>query len=250
MTRLQLRLLWLCVVAVIVLAGLATTTTVSVSPNYWTTLQAKLTADRAAVAGSPGNESCMEELGVDLWLAGKWTKAMPWLWAARNGYAHHLRSGYDSDFERSTLRLADFCVDDNDFKQAQDIYRQLAKYDMVQEGPDTARLARDYNNIGLCAFLMAQAKKESKEREQLLNSALDQYRQAERIFAKKGLEDQLVGNRQNQALVLRDLGRNDESQRLSDVVQNKMEGWHSALKQVSFEERTDTVTHRSVGLDE
>ena len=184
--------------------------------GYAQTLDRMIRKDRADLAKHPHSGAALEALGLDLWLGESWQEALQCLKQAQSGYAN-------ADFARCTQRIGDCAIDANDFPQARLAYMQLAENDLASEGSLSAKLARDYNNIGLCDFLMSQSKVPSKECTDLLNRSLDYYRKAEKIFAARPENAaQLAFNQQNQALALLELGRKDEADRLTDMVQSRL----------------------------
>jgi tetratricopeptide (TPR) repeat protein len=177
--------------------------------NYYEDLRRKESALKASSSIKNDFET-RKEYALTLWQSGKLDEAAKQLKDLWLEAAARQRSGCDEEFVSVARALSNVYQDMGGFDSAGKCYQSILEYELPRMPSDDPRLATEYNNIGLCHYLQAEATDAKIDRAREFNLALTSFRQAEKIWKLHQTRRQdIMLNLHNQLVVLSELG--DES---------------------------------------
>ena len=133
------------------------------------------------------------------------------------------------DFVRNGLNLAGIYQDRGAFKEALQSYEGILQYERSRLGEKDVRVARDYNNLGICTYLESQTIIDASKRQEMCASALEQYKRAESVFRQfPTAQSQLLYCLQSQQLAYQEMGDRDRAQQLREQVEKTLDSWRHA----------------------
>jgi tetratricopeptide (TPR) repeat protein len=175
----------------------------------------------AKLKNSPVNSAqyleWQDELGMVYWQQKKWLDADRVFRATQVVLKAQAKPDpYAQSYVTVTEHLAGLCRDRGQFFFAIDLYKEILAYDEHAAKVDDQKLARDYANIGVVQYFNALSTEDKNVRQTYFVDSQDKLQKSIDLYTKAlGPNSQQVGNElATQALVLRDMGREGEAERV------------------------------------
>lgn len=129
-------------------------------------------------------------------------------------------SHYKDQFVQAQQKMIDLLLNQSSYLQAVKCSEDLLKAEMAQKPQQLAAIAQDHNNLAVATHLEAltiptASPEQRKSRVQYLNSAIENYEEASKIYALTGKHQsaQLLA-KLNEYQALKDLGENEKAHKV------------------------------------
>jgi tetratricopeptide (TPR) repeat protein len=120
---------------------------------------------------------------------------------------HKTKPGFDAYQTELMLDLATILTEEQKLDQAAYYYTEVLNYDTKYLDKTDIHIARDENNLGLNAYLLASSKEVGDPRTELLKKSIEHYKKSLQIYRPHAASERAIAViLYNQHLALRDIG--------------------------------------------